>query len=164
MAELATIRHLLAEASPVTEDEITPEKHLVKDLELDSFSLLDPVSVFEQEFSISIPDRDLSLIHIYPVFTAYGTEDWYYDDRGNILHWPVDRYFNEGRRSTIFLGETVQKYHKTLTTYVNGLIQTGFEITGLIEPEPSEEMLHTVPGMTDELRRPMMLLVSARKR
>ncbi len=39
MAELATIRHLLAEASPVTEDEITPEKHLVKDLELDSFSL-----------------------------------------------------------------------------------------------------------------------------
>lgn len=100
----------------------------------------------------------------HPVFTAYGTEDWYYDDRGNILHWPVDRYFNEGRRSTIFLGETVQKYHKTLTTYVNGLIRTGFEITGLIEPEPSEEMLHTVPGMTDELRRPMMLLVSARKR
>ena len=55
MAELATIRHLLAEASPVTEDEITPEKHLVKDLELDSFSLLDTVSVFEKEFSISIP-------------------------------------------------------------------------------------------------------------
>ena len=53
MAELATIRHLLAEASPVTEDEITPEKHLVKDLE--------PVSVFEKEFSISIPDRDLRL-------------------------------------------------------------------------------------------------------
>lgn len=61
MVELATIRHLLAEASPVTEDEITPEKHLVKDLELDSFSLLDTVSVFEKEFSISIPDRDLRL-------------------------------------------------------------------------------------------------------
>ena len=33
----------------------------MKDLELDSFSLLDTVSVFEKEFSISIPDRDLRL-------------------------------------------------------------------------------------------------------
>ena len=61
MAELATIRHLLAEASPVAQEDITPEKHLVKDLELDSFSLLDTVSAFEKEFSISIPDRDLRL-------------------------------------------------------------------------------------------------------
>lgn len=99
----------------------------------------------------------------HPVFTAYGTQDWYYDPKGEILHWPVDRYFKEGKRNAVFLGEEVVKYHKTLTTYVNGLIKAGFQITGLIEPEPDDALLQTVPGMCDELRRPMMLLVSAVK-
>lgn len=100
----------------------------------------------------------------HPVFTAYGTQDWYYDAEGNILHWPVDRYFTEGKRNAVFLGEEVVKYHKTLTTYVNNLIQSGFEITGLREPEPDPALLDVIPGMRDELRRPMMLLVSAVKK
>lgn len=99
----------------------------------------------------------------HPVFTAYGSQDWYYDEKGNILHWPVDRYFSEGKRTACFLGEEVVKYHKTLTTYVNSLILAGFEITALIEAEPDKEMLD-IPGMKDELRRPMMLLVSAVKK
>lgn len=99
----------------------------------------------------------------HPIFTAYGNQDWHYDEKGNKLHWPVDRYFTEGRRRATFLGEEVIKYHKTLTTYVDDLIRAGFRITGLKEPEPQPEMLETVPGMKDELRRPMMLLISAVK-
>lgn len=34
----------------------------------------------------------------HPVFTAYGSQDWYYDDQGNILHFPVDNYYYEGKR------------------------------------------------------------------
>jgi SAM-dependent methyltransferase len=100
----------------------------------------------------------------HPIFTAQGPQDWYYDDKGNILHWPVDHYFTEGIRNAKFLGEEVIKYHRTLTTYLNSLIKLGFEITGVVEPKPAENMLNTVPGMLDELRRPMMLLVSARKK
>lgn len=100
----------------------------------------------------------------HPVFTAYGTQDWHYDDNGNHLHWPVDKYFSEGMRETVFLDEKVIKYHRTLTTYLNCLIMAGFEITGVVEPKPAENMLSTIPGMLDELRRPMMLLVSARKK
>ena len=100
----------------------------------------------------------------HPIFTAQGPQDWYYDDKGNILHWPVDHYFTEGIRNAKFLGEEVIKYHRTLTTYLNSLIKIGFEITGVVEPKPAENMLNTVPGMLDELRRPMMLLVSARKK
>jgi len=99
----------------------------------------------------------------HPVFTAYGTEEWYHDAEGNRLHWPVDRYFSEGRRETTFLGERVAKYHKTLTTYLNGLLQHGFRIDNVVEPEPDPAMLDAVPGMRDELRRPMMLLVAATK-
>lgn len=99
----------------------------------------------------------------HPVFTAYGNQKWYTDESGRILHWPVDNYFYEGERESNFLGENVIKYHKTLTTYINTLLKCGFTIKEVIEPTPPKEMIDEVDGMKDELRRPMMLLVSARK-
>lgn len=100
----------------------------------------------------------------HPVFTAYGSQDWYYNAQGERLHWPVDHYFAEGKRKTSFLGEEVIKYHKTLTTYIKGLIQAGFEITDFVEPQPDELLFDTIPDMKDELRRPMMLIVAAVKK
>ena len=99
----------------------------------------------------------------HPVFTAHGTQDWYYDKEGTILHYPVDRYFYEGQRDAVFLGEHVVKYHRTLTTYLNTLLENGFELRNIIEPQPPEDML-SIPGMADEMRRPMMLIVSAQKK
>ncbi len=100
----------------------------------------------------------------HPIFTAYGNQDWHRDTEGNILHWPVDDYFTEGKRVANFLNEKVTKYHKTLTTYISALLNNGFEITGLKEPQPDAGLLESIPGMKDELRRPMMMLISARKR
>ena len=96
----------------------------------------------------------------HPVFTSYGTQDWYYDEDGEILHFPVDHYYDEGKREAVFLGETVVKYHRTLTTYLNTVLQN--EIRHIVEPQPPDSMLG-LPGMQDEMRRPMMLLVSAIK-
>ena len=72
----------------------------------------------------------------------------------------MDNYFFEGRRLAVFLGEPVTKYHRTLTTYLDGLLTGGFALRRVAEPMPPEEMLD-IPGMRDELRRPMMLLVAA---
>lgn len=44
-----------------------------------------------------------------------------------------------------------------------GLLDNGFELEAVVEAKPPEEMLE-LPGMKDELRRPMMLLVKARKK
>lgn len=99
----------------------------------------------------------------HPIFTAYGSQEWYTDENGNILHWPVDNYFYEGLRESNFLGENVTKYHKTLTTYMDGLLKCGFVIKEVIEPMPPQEMIDKIEGMKDELRRPMMLLISAKK-
>lgn len=99
----------------------------------------------------------------HPVFTAYGSQDWYYDENGKILHFPVDNYYIEGGREAVFLGERVIKYHRTLTTYLDTLLQNGFQILRVVEPQPPEDMMD-IPGMRDELRRSMMLLVSAEKR
>ncbi|MBN9390450.1 MAG: class I SAM-dependent methyltransferase [Chloroflexi bacterium] len=99
----------------------------------------------------------------HPIFTAHGSQDFYRDAGGNPLFFPVDHYFSEGQRDTTFLGEKVTKYHKTLTTYLSALLQNGFTITGVVEPQPPAHMLAASEGMKDELRRPMMLIISARK-
>ena len=100
----------------------------------------------------------------HPVFTAYGSQDWFYGEENTRMHWPVDRYFSDGRRDAVFLGENVVKYHRSLTSYVSALLDNGFAIRDLVEPRPDPTMLDTVPDMADELRRPMMLIISATKK
>ncbi len=79
------------------------------------------------------------------------------------MAWPVDDYFYPGERETVFLGQRVVKQHHTLTQILMGVIHAGFQLEHIEEAQPSEEMLH-IPGMKDEMRRPMMLLVNARKK
>jgi len=99
----------------------------------------------------------------HPIFTSRNEQDWYYDDKGNRLHWAVDHYQSEGLRETTFLTENVIKYHRTFSTYINDLIHAGFMIREVKEPIPSEEMLKSIPEMKEELRRPMFLIISAEK-
>ena len=98
----------------------------------------------------------------HPVFTAGVNEDWIYDKDGNPEYWPVDDYYYPGERSTLFLGKRVRKYHHTLTQILMGMLNTGFVLEAVEEAVPDESMLD-IPGMKDEMRRPMMLLVRARK-
>ncbi len=99
----------------------------------------------------------------HPIFTSRDEQDWYYDDKGNRLHWAVDHYQSEGIRETTFLTNNVTKYHRTISTYLNDVIKAGFTISAVKEPIPSKEMLNTIPEMKDELRRPMFLIISAKK-
>ncbi len=96
----------------------------------------------------------------HPVFTAGVGQDWVYNKEGRPQYWPVDDYFVPGERNTHFLGCDVTKQHHTLTQILMGLLRNGFELQAVEEAEPSEEMIN-IPGMKDELRRPMMLLVKA---
>ncbi|MBB6635511.1 class I SAM-dependent methyltransferase [Cohnella thailandensis] len=97
----------------------------------------------------------------HPVFTSREEQEWHVDREGNRVFWPVDRYQSEGIRTTSFLAENVIKYHRTLSTYLNGLISAGFLVQAVAEPMPSEAMLAAQPEMADEARRPMFLIVSA---
>ncbi len=108
------------------------------------------------------PGGDFVFSVEHPVFTAYGSQDWFYDEDGRILHFPVDNYYYEGQREAVFLGEPVIKYHRTLTTYLSTLLACGLRIEHIVEPQPPEEMMD-LPGMREEMRRPMMLLVAAQK-
>ena len=96
----------------------------------------------------------------HPIFTSGVGQDWVYTNEGKPQYWPIDNYFYPGERKTNFLGCDVTKQHHTLTQILMGLLNSGFELEVVEEAEPPKEMMN-IPGMKDELRRPMMLLVKA---
>lgn len=108
------------------------------------------------------PDGIFQFTVEHPIFTAEGHEQWVLDDNGKLKYWPVDNYFAEGERTANFLGVNMTKYHHTLTTFVDGLLQNGFVLEGLVEPMPPESM-RDLPEMQPSLRMPMMLIIKARK-
>lgn len=98
----------------------------------------------------------------HPVFTAGVGQDWIYGEDHTPLYWPVDDYYRPGKRSTNFLGCRVEKQHHTLTQILMGVKRSGFSLEAVEEAEPPREMMD-LPGMADEMRRPMMLLVKGKK-
>ncbi|MBB6670342.1 class I SAM-dependent methyltransferase [Cohnella nanjingensis] len=99
----------------------------------------------------------------HPMFTARAEQDWHYGPAGERMHWPVDDYQEEGLRQARFLDSDVVKYHRTVATYMNALIDAGFRIRRVSEPQPTPEALDRYPDMRDETRRPIFLLIAAVK-
>jgi SAM-dependent methyltransferase len=97
----------------------------------------------------------------HPIFTALPGQSWIVEN-GVRLHWPVDRYLDEGERATSWLAEGVIKQHRTIATTVNALIGAGLIVRALIEWGPTPAQIAREPSWADEARRPMFLIVSAR--
>jgi len=97
----------------------------------------------------------------HPIYTAHGTSDWYKDADGIALHWPVDRYRDEGERRTHWFVDGVVKYHRTVETYVNALLDAGLRLVRLEEPEADAVLLAEKPEWQQERRRPPFLLLAA---
>lgn len=117
--------------------------------------------IFQMVHRTLIPEGIFLFNIEHPVFTAGVGQDWIYSEEGTPAYWPVDDYFMPGERDTHFLGCDVTKQHHTLTQILMGLLEHDFELEAVEEAKPAEEML-SIPGMKDELRRPMMLLVRAK--
>lgn len=99
----------------------------------------------------------------HPIFTSIHTQDWCYNSNGDIMHWPIDNYQDEGLRDTRFLDEHVIKYHRTIETYINTMIKNGFVITKISEPVPPQDMVENNPYLKNEFRRPMFLMIKSMK-
>ena len=91
----------------------------------------------------------------HPTFTAGVKQQFTADGT-----WPVTDYYYPGERTTDFLGHEVKKFHHTLTQILNGLLKCGFTIEAVEEAIPPEVWRDQMP---EEMKRPMMLLVRARK-
>lgn len=97
----------------------------------------------------------------HPVFTARAEQNWFYGPDGEILHWPVDDYQAEGIRHASWLADDVVKYHRTVASWINTLIDSGFAVARIAEPGVTEEAIAERPDLKHENRRPIFLLMSA---
>lgn len=101
----------------------------------------------------------------HPIITAQTPScgQWIRDTEGRKLHWSVDSYGDESQREQTWFIEGVVKYHRKLSTLVNGLVECGFRVEKLLEPEATEEAIAARPNLTAERRRPPVLVVSVTK-
>jgi hypothetical protein len=109
-----------------------------------------------------VPGGRLAFSVEHPIYTASGNAAWHHGPDGVPAHWPVDRYREEGERRTHWFVDGVVKYHRTIETYVNTLLDAGFILVRLEEPEADSQALLTEhPEWRDERRRPPFLLMAA---
>lgn len=98
----------------------------------------------------------------HPIFMAADRPHWIQDEDERKT-WPVNRYAMEGERRTDWFAKDVVKYHRKIGTTLAVLIRTGFIIEALDEFAPSAKQIRDNPALEEELERPMMLLMSARR-
>jgi SAM-dependent methyltransferase len=98
----------------------------------------------------------------HPIYTSL-LQGWVVDAAGKRVHWPVDRYHDESERCYTWFVDNVQKYHRTISTYLNTLVDNGLTVRRVLEPEAQPEFLAERPELSDESRRPPLLVVSAQK-
>jgi SAM-dependent methyltransferase len=99
----------------------------------------------------------------HPIFTARLPHDGWVRDEAGTTRWALNDYTAEGARDETWFVPGVRKVHRTLPTLINGVIDAGLTIERVVEPVPSAEWLEGRPLLTDERRRPMFLMMRARK-
>ena len=107
---------------------------------------------FKEMFRLLVDGGTFVFSILHPCFVTPGS-GWEKTENGEKLHWNVDNYFYEGAYVQK-LGNTEKMvyFHRTLTTYINTLIQTGFTLECMVEPVPSKEMLEKYPSFEEDFR------------
>ena len=96
--------------------------------------------------------------NLHPMRSATGK--WHRKTNGKKLHVILDNYFDEGERNWEMLGVQFTNFHRSLSTYINNFIRTGFVIKEIIEPTVAVEHLKEYPDLDDELRVPNFIVIA----
>lgn len=160
-----------ATAWPATPDAIRYERQDLDRLEL-------PASTFDLAYSsltlhyLVDLDRFLATVHRslvpggrfvlsaeHPLYTA-PTAPGFVEGPDRREVWPLDRYLDEGPRTTDWLAPGVVKQHRTVATYVNALLTAGFTLTRIVEWGPDLDQVAAEPSWAVERDRPPFLLMA----
>ncbi|WP_249872840.1 class I SAM-dependent methyltransferase [Oceanobacillus saliphilus] len=100
----------------------------------------------------------------HPIATARNeVNNWVKDENGNKLHWALDSYQEEGKREHNWYVDGVVIYHRTISTLMNTLIDNGFSIEKVIEPQSIPSGLDKMPKLVNEERRPSFIVIKSRR-
>ena len=99
-----------------------------------------------------------------PLCTCHsGGNRWTRDEQGNKIHLNLSDYGIEGERESVWFVDNVKKYHRTFSTIINTLINSGFSIERMIEPLSTDEILEQYPDYKDLFHKPDFLLLRVKK-
>ncbi|CAJ2513649.1 Uu.00g017680.m01.CDS01 [Anthostomella pinea] len=100
----------------------------------------------------------------HPMATAARKGELVRDADGNKA-WPINGYSDEGDRVRTWLSEGVVKQHRTLASYMNGLLDAGFDIVDFLEWGRADAgHLRDEKWWSTEEQLPCYLMIGARKR
>lgn len=100
----------------------------------------------------------------HPIVTARNEmNNWMKDSNGSKLHWALDNYQEEGKREHHWYIDGVTIYHRTISTLVNTLIDNGFILERIIEPQSIPTGLKQMPKLVNEQRRPSFIVIKSRR-
>jgi len=109
-----------------------------------------------------VPGGRLVFSMEHPIYMAPSRPGFVADAEGRRV-WPIDRYLEEGPRSTDWLAKGVVKQHRTIGTTLNLLLACGFTLTHVEEWRPTDAQIAARPALAVERDRPMFLLVAAQR-
>ncbi len=113
------------------------------------YRLLKPNSIFI--FSI-----------LHPCFVTPNS-GWIRHEQLDQQYWKIQRYFYEGVYQQLDADPSIVLYHRTLTSYVQAIIQSGFTIEAIVEPKPSQDMLEKYPQFEEDLHCADFIVFKLRK-
>jgi SAM-dependent methyltransferase len=99
----------------------------------------------------------------HPIYTAAKLQGWAAEGDTGDAHWRMDDYFERGLRRALWFDVEIERYHRTVEDYFDLLIDNGFQVTRMLEPEPGEEARRLDPELDRHHRRPPFLMFVARK-
>ena len=98
----------------------------------------------------------------HPICTSYSTMIVEKDQHGEKFY-PIYNYRDEKMYEQSWYGESVIKYHRTLSTYMNTLLDHSLTIAKVMEPMPTDEFLKKYPKLTSNKIRPPLLVIKSIK-
>ncbi|KAJ9160922.1 S-adenosyl-L-methionine-dependent methyltransferase [Coniochaeta hoffmannii] len=99
----------------------------------------------------------------HPIFTCPPARALMVDPGTGRKYWKLEDYQKEGIRSKPWFVDGVEKQHRTMATYINLLLDTGFKLANFDEWCPTVDQLRAHPEWETEFIRPMFLLIGAVK-
>jgi SAM-dependent methyltransferase len=114
-------------------------------------------------FRALMPGGDLVFSVEHPIYSARAVPEWLAAGDGRQA-FAITDYGIEGARTSSWIVDGVVKYHRSIATLLNTLVDAGFRYRRLDEWRPDAAQLAAHPEWREtELTRPMFLLVAVTK-
>lgn len=117
----------------------------------------DIAAVLQSITTALAPGGTAILIFEHPIETAPPNDPRLVEVEGSMV-WPLRDYFAEGQRRRQWWIEGVEYYHRTVSSYVNALIEAGLTLDTVLEPMAP---LESLPGRDADRVRPRLLALRA---